>query len=42
VRKSELKLELKIAESKADLIRWVVGTGFAQILAVLAIIKMHL
>lgn len=30
VRESELKLELKIAETKADLIRWIVGAGFLQ------------
>ncbi len=30
VRESELKLELKIAETKAELIRWIVGAGFLQ------------
>jgi len=30
VRESELKLELKIAETKAELVRWIVGAGFLQ------------
>ena len=29
-RESELKLELKIAETKAELVRWIVGAGFLQ------------
>jgi hypothetical protein len=30
VRESELKLELKIAETKAELVRWIIGAGFLQ------------
>jgi len=30
VRESELKLELKIAETKADLVSWIIGAGFLQ------------
>lgn len=31
LREMELRLELKIAETKADLVRWVVGVGLLQI-----------
>ncbi|MDP2904394.1 MAG: DUF1640 domain-containing protein [Methylovulum sp.] len=31
LRETELRLELKIMETKADLIRWVVGVGLLQI-----------
>jgi len=31
LKETELRLELKIAETKADLIRWVVGVGSLQI-----------
>lgn len=31
LKETELRLELKIAETKADLIRWVVGVGLLQI-----------
>jgi len=31
LKETELRLELKIAETKADLIRWVVGLGLLQI-----------
>ncbi|MGZ8171686.1 MULTISPECIES: DUF1640 domain-containing protein [Methylobacter] len=30
IRESELTLELKIAETKAELVRWIVGAGFLQ------------
>jgi hypothetical protein len=30
IREAELKLEAKIADSKADLTRWVVGAGILQ------------
>ncbi len=30
LRESELKNEVKLAETKADLIRWVVGVGVLQ------------
>lgn len=30
LRESEMKLELKMAETKAELIRWVVGVGLLQ------------
>lgn len=38
VRESELKLELKIAETKADLIRWIVGAGFLQTALIAALL----
>ena len=31
IRELELRLELKIAETKSELIRWVVGVGLLQI-----------
>ena len=30
VREYELKLDLKIAETKAELVRWIIGAGFLQ------------
>lgn len=33
------ELEGKMAEMKAELIKWVVGVGFAQLAAILAILK---
>ena len=30
VSESESKLELKIAETKAELVRWIIGAGFLQ------------
>jgi hypothetical protein len=38
VRESELKLELKIAETKAELIRWIVGAGFLQTALITALL----
>ncbi|MDP2178419.1 MAG: DUF1640 domain-containing protein [Methylobacter sp.] len=38
VRESELKLELKIAETKVDLIRWIVGAGFLQMALIAALL----
>jgi len=38
LRESELRLELKIAETKADLIRWVVGVGLLQITIIAGLI----
>ena len=38
LKELELKLELKIAESKAELIRWVVGVGLLQITIITALI----
>ncbi len=38
VRESELKLELKIVETKADLIRWIVGAGFLQTVLIAALL----
>lgn len=35
---TELKLEIKIAETKADLIRWVVGVGMLQVTIITALI----
>jgi precorrin isomerase len=31
IRESELRLELKISETKAELVRWVIGAGFLQV-----------
>ena len=30
LRETELKLEIKIAETKAELVRWIVAAGFVQ------------
>lgn len=38
IRESELKLELKIAETKAELVRWIVGTGFLQTALIAALL----
>lgn len=38
MRESELKLELKIAESKAELVRWVIGAGFMQVALITGLI----
>ena len=41
LRALELKVEARIAETKADIIKWVVGTGFAQAAFILAVLKLH-
>ncbi len=33
-------IELKIAEGKAETIRWVVGVGFAQVAMILAVLRL--
>jgi hypothetical protein len=33
-------VELKIAEAKADMVKWVVGIGFAQVATILAVLKL--
>jgi len=38
LREVELRLELKLAETKADLIRWVVGVGLLQITIIAGLI----
>ncbi|MDO9049330.1 MAG: DUF1640 domain-containing protein [Methylobacter sp.] len=38
VRESELMLELKIAETKAELVRWIVGAGFLQTALIAALL----
>lgn len=38
VRESELQLELKIAETKAELVRWIVGAGFLQTALIAALL----
>jgi hypothetical protein len=38
IRESELKLELKIAETKAELVRWIVGAGFLQTALIAALL----
>ncbi len=35
------ELEAKMAEIKAELIKWVIGVGFAQVAMILAVIKIH-
>ena len=40
-RELELRLEARMAEIKVDLIKWVVGTGFAQAAFILAVLKLH-
>jgi hypothetical protein len=41
LRETELRLETKMAEIKADMIKWVVGTGFAQAAFILAVLKLN-
>ncbi|WP_333874099.1 DUF1640 domain-containing protein [Methylobacter sp.] len=38
IREGELKLELKIAETKAELVRWIVGAGFLQTALIAALL----
>ncbi|TAK63135.1 DUF1640 domain-containing protein [Methylobacter sp.] len=38
IRESELKLELNIAETKAELVRWTVGVGFLQTALIAALL----
>lgn len=38
IRETELKFSKEIAESKADLIRWVVGVGLLQITIITALL----
>lgn len=38
VREVELKLELKIVEFKAELVRWIVGVGFLQTALIAALV----
>lgn len=38
IREMELKLELKISESKAELVRWVIGAGFLQVALITGLI----
>lgn len=38
IRELELKLEVKITETRADLIRWVVGAGFLQTALIAALL----
>ncbi|HEY8037358.1 MAG TPA: hypothetical protein VIF37_17390 [Methylobacter sp.] len=38
VREAGLKLELKIAETKAELVRWIVGAGFLQTALIAALL----
>ncbi len=43
MKNTESRLETKIAESKSDLIKWVVGMGFAQMITaiILGVLKLH-
>jgi hypothetical protein len=34
------EMDAKLAELKADLIRWVLGVGFAQVAAIVALLKL--
>lgn len=38
IRETELKLELKISESKAELVHWVIGAGFLQVALITGLI----
>ncbi|BBL57042.1 coiled-coil domain-containing protein [Methylomonas koyamae] len=38
LKETELRLELKIAETKSDLIRWIVGAGFLQTALITALL----
>lgn len=38
LKETEMRLELKIAETKADLVRWVVGVGVLQITIITGLI----
>jgi hypothetical protein len=38
LRETELKLEVKLAETKSDLVRWVVGAGFLQTALITALL----
>ncbi|MGZ5077599.1 MAG: DUF1640 domain-containing protein [Methylobacter sp.] len=38
LREVELKLELKIAETKSELVRWIVGAGFLQTALIAALL----
>ncbi len=38
LRETELKLELRIAETKSELIRWIVGSGFLQTALIAALL----
>jgi hypothetical protein len=38
IKNAELRLEVKIAETKADLIRWVVGVGLLQTAMIAALL----
>ncbi|MFZ3235457.1 MAG: hypothetical protein WA417_04320 [Stellaceae bacterium] len=40
IEKLRHDLELKIAEGKAETIRWVVGVGFAQVAMILAVLRL--
>ena len=35
------EFETKLAETKAEIIKWVVGIGFAQIAMILTVLKLH-
>lgn len=38
IREAELSLEAKIAETKADLTRWVVGAGVLQTILIIGVL----
>lgn len=38
IKEAELRLELKIAETKADLVRWIIGAGFLQTALIAALL----
>ena len=38
VREAELRLEAKLAETKAELVRWVVGAGVLQTTLIVAVV----
>jgi predicted phage-related endonuclease len=42
MKESELKLEAKIADTKAELVRWVVGVGILQMTLIAALLLLRL
>ena len=38
LREAELRLQVKIAEIKADLVRWIIGAGFLQTALIAALL----
>ena len=41
LKELELRLQTHIADTRADVIKWVVGTNFAMAALILAVLKLH-